>query len=126
MRCTPAMNDRAEQARPAVVVYCADSVQSTTCVRQIDAGLEEEGIPSRIEYVQDANATELAFAAANASNLDVGVGVDVTGRICIHHAKLPADRPALVGYEAAARDLGHNAARLVSRIPFKIDAVTTA
>lgn len=117
----PAMNDRAEHARPAVVVYCAHSLKGTVCIRDLDAGLEEEGIPSRIERVKDASAAELAYAAAKRSNLDVGVGIGVAGEICIHHAKLPADRPALTGSVATARELGHNAARLVSRIPLKCD-----
>ena len=67
----------------------------------------------------DGGARELAFAAAQASNLDVGVGVDATGYICVHHAKLSPDAPAVAGPASSARTMGHNAARLVVGIPFK-------
>jgi len=73
------------------------------CLREIDAGMEEEGVPFRIEEAVGGSAGELAYAAAQASNLDVGVGVDAVGNICVHHAKLPSDVPALVGSSLTAR-----------------------
>jgi hypothetical protein len=89
------------------------------CLREIGAGMEEEGVPYRTETVSEGRACELAFAAALASSLDVGVGVDGEGNICVHHAKLPPDAPALAGPASSGRVMGHNAARLVTGIPFK-------
>ncbi|HEX8780808.1 MAG TPA: glycerol dehydratase reactivase beta/small subunit family protein [Nocardioides sp.] len=89
------------------------------CLREIGAGLEEEGVPCRTETAAEGSAPELAFAAALASALDVGVGVDAEGSVCVHHAKLPPDAPALAGPASSARAMGQNAARLVTGIPLK-------
>ncbi|GII29984.1 glycerol dehydratase reactivase beta/small subunit family protein [Planotetraspora mira] len=109
--------------RPAVVVLCRPG--NLHCLRELGAGMEEEGVPFRTEDATGGSAVELAFAAAQASNLDVGVGVDDAGSVCVHHAKLPPDMPALAGRAADARTLGHNAARLVVGIPFKDAPVRT-
>jgi ParB-like chromosome segregation protein Spo0J len=109
---------RSPDRRPAVVVLSHPHPANRRCLREIGAGLEEEGVPFRVENIEDrCAARELAFAAALASGLDVGVGVDAAGNMCVHHAKLPPDAPAMAG--PAARDIGHNAARLVIGIPFK-------
>ena len=111
--------EQLEESAPAVVVLHARVASVGACLREIDAGMEEEGVPFRMAQSDLATAQELAHAAALASNLDVGVGVDAAGTICVHHAKLPLEAPALTGAADSARTLGHNAARLVSGIPFK-------
>lgn len=148
-----------ERNRPAVVVFCHPAPGNRRRLREIEAGMEEEGVPYRVEdgyvgtedgrvgvedgrvrvengrvgvedgrvrvedgHVGDAaggGARELAFAAAQASALGVGVGVDAVGNICVHHAKLPPDAPAVAGTAPDARVMGHNAARLVVGVPFK-------
>ncbi|MER5646414.1 glycerol dehydratase reactivase beta/small subunit family protein [Streptosporangium sp. NPDC002524] len=166
-----------ERNRPAVVVFCHPAPGNRQHLREIEAGMEEEGVPYRVEdgradvgdgrvHVEDGRvgaedgrvrvehgrvgvgdgrvraedgrvgaedghvgsgaggeaggeARELAFAAAQASSLDVGVGVDAAGNICVHHAKLPPDAPAVAGTASDARVMGHNAARLVVGVPFK-------
>ncbi|WP_371782762.1 glycerol dehydratase reactivase beta/small subunit family protein [Streptosporangium subroseum] len=154
-------SDRAGRNRPAVVLLHHPDLGNRHCLREINAGMEEEGVPCRIESAPrhaenesyrteggpyraengsyrtedgpyraengshptgnavDGGARELAFAAAQASNLDVGIGVDAAGYICVHHAKLPPDAPAVAGPPSSARTMGHNAARLVVGIPFK-------
>lgn len=140
-------SDRAGRNRPAVMLLHHPDLGNRHCLREITAGMEEEGVPCRIESVSrpaenesyraeggpyraenglcptgnaaDGGARELAFAAAQASNLDVGIGVDAAGYICVHHAKLPPDAPAVAGPPSSARTMGHNAARLVVGIPFK-------
>jgi hypothetical protein len=124
MRATPVSDRRAERARrtrPAVVVLHQVCPDSRCCLRELTAGMEEEGVPFRVEEAaaEAGGAAELAHAAAHASTLDVGIGVDAAGHICVHHAKLPPDAPALTGPPRHARSLGHNAARLVTGIPFK-------
>ena len=124
MRRTPVSDRRAERARrtrPAVVVLHQVCPDSRCCLRELTAGMEEEGVPFRVEKAaaEAGGAAELAYAAAHASTLDVGIGVDAVGHICVHHAKLPPDAPALTGPPRHARSLGHNAARLVTGIPFK-------
>ena len=110
--------DRTGRRRPAVLVCHDPAVSARACLYQIAAGLEEEGVPFRVEE-GGGSATELAYAAAQASDLDVGVGVGAAGDVCVHQAKLPPGSPALSGPPEAARTMGHNAARLVKGIPFK-------
>jgi len=117
---------RAEEARPAVLVYCALAADDLDGARELDAGMEEEGIPARLVRVPDGSAVSLAYAAAQASNLDVGVGIDSSGNISVHHAKMPRDEAALNGPPSTARVMGHNAARLVSGTPFKLDMLSPA
>jgi len=103
-----------------VVVLCPAAVVDSPLVREILAGLEEEGVPVGVATTDEAGpAITLAHAAARSSALDVGVGVDTTGTVCVHHAKLPPESAAVSGTAAQARVLGHNAARLVTGIPFK-------
>ena len=116
------MRDRSAgpgEQSPAVVVLHSGDPGCAACLREIDAGMEEEGVPIRVRESDLVTAQDLAHAAALASNLDVGIGVDADGTICVQHAKLPRDAPALVGAAHTARTMGHNAARLVSGIPFK-------
>ncbi|GAA4203352.1 hypothetical protein GCM10022252_60880 [Streptosporangium oxazolinicum] len=125
---------RAERDRPAVVVFRHPDRGNRHPLREIAAGLEEEGVPYRVEDgpaadtrdMADRDARELAFAAALESTLDVGVGLDAAGNICVHHAKLPPDAPAVAGTASDARVMGHNAARLVVGVPFKQQAVREA
>jgi hypothetical protein len=110
---------RAERVRPAVVVRYLPGGAHRASLREVTAGLEEEGVPWRLEECGRGTAVELAFGAARASTLGVGLGVDAEGAVSVHHAKLPAARPVATGAAERARVLGHNAARLVVGIPFK-------
>ncbi|GII57871.1 pduH protein [Planotetraspora thailandica] len=102
----------------AVMVWCDPGLRSRRCMRDLTAGIEEEGVPYHLES-GTGGSVELAYAAAQASGLGVGVGVDADGNVCVHHAKLPSDMPAVTGPASAARIIGHNAARLVVGVPLK-------
>ncbi|GII42042.1 glycerol dehydratase reactivase beta/small subunit family protein [Planotetraspora phitsanulokensis] len=151
VRTRPEVPEGVVRIRPEVVVLCRPDPRNRRCLRELGAGMEEEGVPFRVEDATEdgtelevgdgaddgtdhgvghgaddgaghgtgGGAVELAFAAAQASHLDVGVGVDATGNVCVHHAKLPPDAPALSGTASDARVMGHNAARLVVGVPFK-------
>ncbi|MBS1692352.1 MAG: glycerol dehydratase reactivase beta/small subunit family protein [Actinobacteria bacterium] len=89
---------------------------------EVLAGIEEEGVPFVFERTSDLrDAGILARLAADRSSLDVGVGIDAEGRVCILHEKLPEPLPGLTTPRNAtrrqARDAGHNAARVVVGIP---------
>lgn len=105
---------------PTVVVLCA---APTASAREVLAGIEEEGVPHSVHTVDGdgQDAVTLAHRAARLSPLDVGVGVDEHGRVCVHHTKLPAASPVELSTRAPgeARRLGHNAARVVVGIPLK-------
>jgi Dehydratase medium subunit len=113
--------DRGEP--PAIMVHRrADAPPEV--LREVAAGAEEDGVPTRVETVQEpGDATALAHAAARASRLEVGVGVDAAGAVAVHHAKLPADGPPEVLPAGAApeewRRAGRVAARIVTGLPLR-------
>ncbi|MDF2584956.1 MAG: hypothetical protein K0R33_3599 [Mycobacterium sp.] len=111
-----------QPSRPVIVVLTGGAGPT---VREVLAGIEEEGVPSSVQPEADADhgiaAADLAIRAALQSPLQVGVGVSAAGDICVCHAKLaqpvfelPAGSP-----HAAARTMGHNAARIVAGLPLK-------
>jgi hypothetical protein len=111
-------------ARPAVLVYRHPDAPSTA-LREVCAGAEEEGVPTEVVPSADApageDATALAHAAALASRLDVGVGLDAAGIAVVHHGKLPERSPAASTGPGAAppdwRRAGRTAARVVKGLP---------
>ncbi|MCP2252787.1 Dehydratase medium subunit [Prauserella aidingensis] len=134
--------ERNRRSPPTVVVHCIGehgggehgfgerSFGEHDGVRELLAGLEEEGVPVRLADPGEwgdgpggdgpsVTAVDLAHAAARASPLDVGVGIDSDSRVCVHHAKRPADRPVITTDATRARWCGHNAARLVVGLPLK-------
>ena len=111
-----------QPSRPVIVVIAAGAGPA---VREVLAGIEEEGVPSSAQPVAETDrgiaAADLAVRAAMQSPLQVGVGVSAAGDICVCHAKLvqpvfelPAGSP-----NVAARTMGHNAARIVAGLPLK-------
>lgn len=112
--------------RPAVMVLTAHSAAAEAITREVLAGIEEEGVPYTVmAAADDASAPELARRAAMRSPLQVGVGVGVSGIVCVHHDMLVDPLPELSSAGpsdgAAARMLGHNAARIVVGLPLKPD-----
>jgi hypothetical protein len=93
--------------------------------REVLAGIEEEGVPSSSQPAAEADrgiaAADLAARAAMQSPLQVGVGVSASGDICVCHAKLarPVFELSAGSPNAAARTMGHNAARIVAGLPLK-------
>ena len=91
-------------------------------LREVELGMEEEGIPWKLEQMPDGTALALAWEAAKSSNLEVGVGADGQG-IVLHYSKLEQDHPlfriSTQAGPAQARALGANAARLVKKLPLK-------
>jgi hypothetical protein len=104
---------------PVIVVRHAGA--PVTAVREVRAGAEEEGVPTRVEYAATGAAAELAHAAALDSPLEVGVGIDATGGVAVHHATLPPDAPALAVTADPGpphwRRAGAVAARIVTGLP---------
>ncbi|MCW2583140.1 MAG: pduD [Klenkia sp.] len=105
--------------RPSVVLHHAPDA-APAVLREIAAGAEEEGVPLRVVAAAGGGAVALAAAAAQASRLSVGVGVTAAA-VVVHHAQLPADRPALQvaagGDRVDWRRAGRVAARVVTGLP---------
>lgn len=113
-----------EQERPTVKIFFREGPRSAALLRQIGFGLEEEGIP--YEAVADSSEDEacgLAWNAARASQMEVGIGIDV-GTVALHYAKLDRERPlfktAAASDSEEIRVIGTNAGRLVKKLPLKI------
>ena len=116
------MREGGQPERPAVHVL---SVAAGPVEREVLAGIEEEGVPFVLSRpAADTDADELAHTAARGSPLDVGVGIDRHGRVCIRHEMLTAPMPDLEcdggASVDAARAAGHNAARIVVGVPLRL------
>ncbi|MBS3986130.1 MAG: glycerol dehydratase reactivase beta/small subunit family protein [Selenomonadales bacterium] len=111
-----------QAAKPAILVV---SALQGPVEKQVLAGMEEEGVPFVLERASaDQQADELASGAALRSTLEVGVGIDGMGRVCVQHGKLTDTLPAL-SFDgrsdlALARSAGHNAARIVVGLPLRL------
>lgn len=120
------LGERRQQERPHVKIYVARGAteQAQVLSREVELGLEEEGIPGVLSVeAEGEGALELAYAAAQASPLGTGVGIGVDG-VVVHYSRLPREQPLFRlgkgdSTAAGARRLGANAARLVKGIPFK-------
>lgn len=87
-------------------------------------GLEEEGIPARLEEKEKGPAVTLAKSAANGSMLNVGIGIN-KNEVVLHHRDLPPRGPLFVlgpgeMNRTNLRRLGANAARLVKGNPLVV------
>lgn len=105
-----------EAGRPAIVVL---AVPGSAAVRDIVAGIEEEGVPYLVEMAEPhAAAVDLAQRAAMLSPLGVGIGVGVF-EAWVQHVKFSGPVPELSSAATDSRTLGHNAARIVVGLPLK-------
>ena len=109
-----------EMSKPNVRVLMSPDA-SPAALRQLTYGMEEEGIPWEVATSEGMDALALAWEGAQASRLEVGVGVD-RQFVVLHYNKLAQDQPL---YRVPARQsdqvriLGSNAARLVKKLPLK-------
>lgn len=107
-----------EMSKPTVHVLCSPDAPSAA-FKELLYGLEE-GIPWEND-TKAGGALPLAWEAAQASRLGVGVGMDGQS-IVLHFNKLDREQPL---YRIPARSLGlarvlgANAARLVKKLPLK-------
>ncbi|CUH94328.1 hypothetical protein P22_0394 [Propionispora sp. 2/2-37] len=119
------MQEQTDRNKPRIVIAVQSHSGWETKVREIEAGLEEEGVPWTVLTVsQPGTIAQTAHQAAGLSPLGVGIGLDA-GSVCLHFAKLPPEQPLFLtsgaGAPAIWRYYGYNAARLVKNIPFKTE-----
>lgn len=109
-------------SKPSIMIYAAMHPALDAKLREVQAGIEEEGVPYVVSRSEEQNATGLSYQAAGQSQLGVGVGIGPEA-ICVHYIKLPAGEPLFstggVNAPDEWRRCGYNAARLVKGIPFK-------
>lgn len=113
---------RADSKRPAVFIHTV-TAPDRTVLEPILWGLEEEGIPFELLEVTHASAAAIAKRAADASPLNVGIGIhNKIPTVCLHHRDLKEEQPLFTLRHpdlgpAPLRRLGMNAARLVKGEP---------
>lgn len=115
----------ADEGVPRIHIRYVGEDPST--LEYIEHGIEEEGVPWSTHPVEreddrPESALELAFRAASASDLKIGIGIGNDTTHTLHHARLPPEEPvqsARVETNSQARTIGANAARLAKRMPLE-------
>lgn len=106
--------------KPSITIYVTPHSGQERKLRELRAGMEEEGIPYTVA-AGEGDAPALAYQGALSSQLGVGVGLGPDA-VCVHFQKLPPEQPLFVVRDdapSALRLVGYNAARLVKATPFK-------
>lgn len=90
--------------------------------KEILWGIEEEGIPYKVESSDTKNTNELSYEASLKSKLGIGIGIS-NEKIMLTTSKLDKSNP-LISIKlnenyTKLRSLGSNAARLVKGIELK-------
>lgn len=105
--------------KPTIKIYI--NSKNEEMLKEICAGIEEEGVSFEIEERFDMELDVLCYHASKDSVLGVGIGIKES-KVAIQMSPLPMgsklfelDNPNL----RQGRILGMNAARAVKRMPFK-------
>jgi Dehydratase medium subunit len=126
MKCSGPPSGVTENVEIPSVVVLRPTEAGAQVLREVCAGIEEEGVPTRVvmpsgDGDEDNETVLLAHEAAQESRLDVGVALGVEA-VVVHHAKLPERSPAqVVPAEAGTagwRGAGRSAARIVKGLPY--------
>lgn len=109
--------------RPAIHV-CLAGPSASGLYAWVEVGAEEEGLPTRHVALAETDVVAAAYAAAQGSRFGIGVAIG-QGRVVLHEAHMPPERPVLafeLGADPAraCRLMGSNAARLVVRLPLRL------
>jgi len=94
-------------------------------LKEIVAGIEEEGIPYNVKNINFSEDTILreVYAGAQESRMGIALGV-MDDRIVLHYNKIKEEKPLIdirlnLYEKEKARIVGCNAARLYKVMPFK-------
>ena len=108
--------------KPSIIICTYPHTGYEAKLRELQAGMEEEGVPCLLADAAAADAVALAYKGAQVSPLGVGIGISADS-LCVHYQKLPESQPLFVlagaGSRGEWRTFGYNAARLVKGLPFK-------
>lgn len=107
--------------KPTIMIYTARPDEGV--LREVCAGIEEEGVLYEVVAALTGDPAVLAYAASDASML--GSGVAVCGATVALHIKGMEKGRSMLLYENAtgerAREAGANSARVIKRLPFKLE-----
>ncbi|MBO0850538.1 MAG: hypothetical protein J2P20_13820 [Pseudonocardia sp.] len=103
---------------PALLVL--DGGAAADLVREVCAGVEEEGVPVRVVPGVSGDADRLGAEAADRSALQVGIGLDPLGTVVVRHALMSRHGPVHTlagGGRTGWRRAGRIAARIITGLP---------
>ncbi len=105
--------------RPTILIYTVN-VDDYLMVKEMCAGIEEEGLLYEVKRHYYGVLDELAYNAANESVLGCGIGVEGSKTVLTFRNMAKGEH--VFSLEKATfsqcRKLGANAARAVKRVPF--------
>lgn len=106
--------------KPTILIFTVRPDE--VLLREMCAGIEEEGVLYEVIAQLSGEAATLAAAASNVSVL--GVGIALAGRSIALHIKGMTDKSPLLGFADAtpelARDTGANGARVIKKLPLRL------
>lgn len=105
--------------RPSIFIYTHEADPSV--LKEVCAGIEEEGVFYDISEMPDECMEKLAFKAARDSMLGSGIGIFGTA-VCLKMRGLEKGRNIesyLTPDKAQCRNAGSNSARAIKKLPFK-------
>ncbi len=94
-------------------------------LREILAGIEEEGIPYKLKNIEFSGETMQRCIHSEAQNSKIGIAIGImNSRIILQYSKLKEENPLInlklnLYEKEKARIVGCNAARLYKIMPFK-------
>ena len=106
--------------KPEIILFT--NTTNTQLIREICAGIEEEGLLYRCAENTGADALHMAMEAAKEATIGVGIGV-AGARAVLMHESLEPEKPLFVledGDREKARSLGKNAARFIKKMPLSV------
>lgn len=105
--------------RPTILIYSVN-VDDSLMIREICAGIEEEGLLYEVQPFYYGVLNDLSYKAANESSLGSGIGI-VGTKVAMQIRTMPEgkniffiDKPSF----SQCRKIGSNAARAVKKTPF--------
>lgn len=112
------------QERPCIHVSLLPGTDPSL-YRWVQIGAEEEGVPCQLANEEAPNLVALAYAAAQSSRFNIGVGV-AGNEVVLHEIHMPPEQPVLAFKFSGQADyfcrlMGSNAARMIVRKPFRFD-----
>ena len=105
---------------PRILIYAWSP--DTEALKQVCAGIEEEGVPVQVPLQSQDTLDNLAYEAAQESVLGSGIGM-IQKDIALQLAGCPKGKNVFTSTDAAefeCRNIGANSARAVKRLPFRI------
>ena len=106
--------------KPTILIFTVRPDEAL--LRELCAGIEEEGVLYDVIAQPSGEASALAAQASGMSML--GAGLALVGRATALHIKGMTGQSPLLGYadttESQARDIGANGARVIKKLPLRI------